>query len=216
MKANAVAGAVYVLMGMITSATDKLLGLSELTTGVLFRGIGGVIVFVAMVLMFVAYAMLTGAALGEKLPGLSWRGWIAMNVGIGVVVGAIVGAATLFGPPPSSAPAEMPSRMIMLVGAVILSLIVGPILGAVIGGLQALVLRRAAAGAGVWILWSMIGSTVTLLVVTCVLLTFAGSSMDSSKLSFGGQLAMQAALFAATVLCAAIMLPALKRLTPRG
>jgi hypothetical protein len=139
-----------------------------------------------------------------------------MHAGIGVAFGAIFAAATLFGPASSDAPAEMPSEMIMLVGVLVLSLIFGPILGAVFGGLQALVLRRAAAGAGAWILWSMLATAVVLLMVSCVVLMFAGSGMDSSKLSFGGQLAMQAALFATTVLGATIMLPAVKRLTPRG
>jgi hypothetical protein len=40
--------------------------------------------------------------------------------------------------------------------------------------------------------------------------------MDVTKLGIGSHLAMQAALFATTVLAAAIMLPAVKRLTPRG
>ena len=82
-KANAIAGVIYVVIGMTTFASDKLLGLGEPTTGMLFRGIGAAITFAASVLMFAAYAMLTGAVLGEKLPGLSRRGWIAMHVGIG-------------------------------------------------------------------------------------------------------------------------------------
>jgi hypothetical protein len=215
-KANAIAGVIYAAMGIIVFAVSKLLGLDEPTTGMLLRGVGGAITFAAMVLMLVAYAMLTGAVLGEKLPDLSRRGWIGMHAGIGVAFGAIFAAATLFGPASSDAPAAMPSEMIMLVGVLVLSLIFGPILGAVFGGLQALVLRRAAAGAGAWILWSMLATAVVLLMVSCVVLMFAGSGMDSSKLSFGGQLAIQAALFATTVLGATIMLPAVKRLTPRG
>jgi hypothetical protein len=216
MKANAVAAAIYVVIGMITFASDKLLGLGEPTTGMLFRGIGGAIVFAAMVLMFVVYAMLTGAAFGEKIPGLSRREWIAMYAGMGVVFGVIFGVATLFGPASSDPPAEMPSQTIMLVGVLIGSLIVGPIVGAVFGGLQALVLRRAAAGAGAWILWSMISCTVSFLVLMSVVLMLAGASMDSSKLGLGGQLGLQAAVFGVVVLGAVIMLPAVKRLTPRG
>ena len=72
-KANAITAAIFAAIEIITFATDKLLGLGEPTTGMLFRGIGGAIAFVAMVLPLVVYAMLTGAVLGEKLPGLSRR-----------------------------------------------------------------------------------------------------------------------------------------------
>jgi hypothetical protein len=49
-----------------------------------------------------------------------------------------------------------------------------------------------------------------------VVLMLAGASMDSSKLGLGGQLGLQAAVFVVVVLGAVIMLPAVKRLTPRG
>ena len=215
-KANAIAGAIYVVMGLIILAADKLLGLSEPTTSMLFRGIGAAIGFAATVLMFVAYATLTAAALGEKLSGLSRHGWIALHTGIGVAFGAIFAAMTLFGPASSDAPAEVPSEMIILVGVLIFGLIFGPIVGAVFGGLQALVLRRAAAGAGAWILWSMLATAVMLLIVVYGVMMIAGPGMDPTKIGLGQQLLVQAVLFAATVLGAAIMLPAVKRLTPRG
>jgi hypothetical protein len=40
--------------------------------------------------------------------------------------------------------------------------------------------------------------------------------MDPAKTRFVDQLTMQAVLFAGSVLAAVIMLPAVKRLTPRG
>lgn len=214
-KANTIAAAVYAVIGIITFATDKLLGLHDPTTGMLFRGIGGAIAFVAMVLPLVVYAVLTGAVLSEQLPRFSRRGWIGLHAGMGVFCGVAAVAMTLF-PASNGAIADLPPLKMVLLGVLIITLF-GPILGAAIGGLQALVLRRAAAGTGAWVLWSMIATAAAVLLsVMLVALLLARSGMDTATTSFLDQLAMQAALFVGTVLAAVIMLPAVKRLTPRG
>lgn len=220
-KANTIAAAVYAVIGMITFATDKLLGLHDPATGMLFRGIGGAIAFVAMALPFVVYAVLTGAVLGERLPRFSRRGWIALHAAIGVFCGIAVGVMTLFGSASNGAMPDLSSLKMMLLGMLIIIFVFGPIFGAAIGGLQALVLRRAAAGSGAWVLWSTVATSVGVLLVVMlgamlIVLLLYNSGTDPAKTTFVEQLAMQAALFAGTVLGAVIMLPAVKRLTPRG
>jgi hypothetical protein len=215
-KANAIAAAIYAGIGIVTFATDKLLGLHDPATGMLLRGIGGAIVFVAMVLPLAVYAVLTGAVLGEKLPRFSRRGWIAMHVGMGGFCGIVAGVMTLFGTASNGAATGLPSQTMVLLGVLIITFVFGPILGAAIGGLQALVLRRAAAGTGVWVLWSMIATAAMLLGVMLAALLLASPGMDPAKTRFVDQLTMQAVLFAGSVLAAVIMLPAVKRLTPRG
>ena len=59
MKANIVTGSIYVVIGMATFASDKLLGLSDPSTDMLFRSIGAAITFAAIVLMFAVFAILT-------------------------------------------------------------------------------------------------------------------------------------------------------------
>ena len=203
MKANVIAAAIFLATVILMNATDKLLGLDESTTGMLFRGIGSVIAFFGAVVPLVAYAMLTGPVLSEKLPAFSRRGWISLHASIGVVLGVAFAAVTLFGSKSSGAPATVPSHQTMLIGGLVATFVFGPMFGAIMGGLQTLVLRRAATGMLAWVLWSAAGSTV-----------LAGG-LDGAPPSAIGQdngvatfLAIQAVAFAGMVGSAVIMLPA--------
>jgi hypothetical protein len=216
MKANIITAAIYAAFGIITFATNKFLGIGEPATGVFFRGIGGMIVLAASVVPLVAYAMLTGAALSEKLPAFSRRGWIGLHAGIGVFFGSIFAIATLFGAGSTDAPAAMPSYTMMVIGGLLASAIFGPLFGAIVGGLQALVLRRSATGMGAWIVWSMIATTFMLAGMLLVAMLLYTPGMDPDKAGLGSTLALQVALFFVTVVSAAIMLPALNRLTPKA
>jgi len=210
MKANVIAAAIYVAIGILTNATDKLLGLDESTAGMLFRGIGSVIAFFGAVVPLVAYAMLTGPVLSEKLPAFSRRGWISLHASIGVALGIAFAVVILFGPKSSGAPATMPSHQTMLIGGLVATFVFGPMFGAIMGGLQTLVLRRAATGMLAWVLWSAVGSTV---LVALLMATAFGLGQNNGVATF---LAIEAVMFAGTVGSAVIMLPAVKRLAPRG
>ena len=210
MKANVIAAAIFLAIGILTSATDKLLGLDESTTGMLFRAIGSVIAFFGAVVPLVAYAMLTGPVLSEKLPAFSRRGWISLHASIGVALGIAFAVVTLFGPKSSVAPATISSHQTMLIGGLVATFVFGPMFGAIMGGLQTLVLRRAATGMLAWVLWSAVGSAV---LAALLMATVFGLGQNNGVATF---LAIQAVMFAGTVGSAVIMLPAVKRLAPRG
>lgn len=82
-KANAIAASIYAAVGILTFVTDKLLAIGDPTTAMMFRGIAAAIALAGTIAPIVAYAMLTGAVLGEKLPKFSKRGWISMHGSIG-------------------------------------------------------------------------------------------------------------------------------------
>jgi hypothetical protein len=210
MKANVIAAAIFLATGILMNATDKLLGLDESTTGMLFRGIGSVIAFFGAVVPLVAYAMLTGPVLSEKLLAFSRRGWISLHASIGVALGIAFAVVTLFGPKSGGAPATMPSHQTMLIGGLVATFVFGPMFGAIMGGLQTLVLRRAATGMLAWVLWSAVGSAV---LAALLMATVFGLGQNNGVATF---LAIQAVMFAGTVGSAVIMLPAVKRLAPRG
>jgi hypothetical protein len=216
MKANIATAAIYAAFGIITFAANKLLGIGEPATGLMSRGIGGTLAFAATVVPLVAYAMLTSAVLSEKLPAFSKRGWIALQTGIGVVSGALIALATIFSSGATDAAAAMPSYAMLFVGGLIASAVFGPLFGAFIGGLQALVLRRSATGMGAWIVWSMIATTFILAAMLTVAMLLYVPGMDPNKASLASTLALQVGIFGAAVASAAIMLPALNRLTPKA
>ncbi len=209
-KANTIAAAIYAVVGTLTFVTDKLLAVNDPATAMSYRGIAAAIALAGTIVPIVTYAMLTGAVLGEKLPAFSKRGWIALHGSIGAVMGIGFAALTLFGPVSNSAPAPTPPLSELMVGFGVV-VVFAAIFGALMGGLQALVLRKAATGTGTWIVVSAIATPLMLVVLGTV--AFGFGKTDGG---FTGALAMQVAAFAVMVGVAAIMLPALHRLVPRG
>jgi hypothetical protein len=209
-KANTVAAGIYAVFGTLTFASDKLLAINDPTTAMTFRGIAAAIALVGTIVPIIAYAMLTGAVVGEKLPSFSKRGWIAMHGSIGAILGIGFAAFILFGPASNNSPVPTPSLPELMIGLGI-AVVFAAMFGALMGGLQALVLRKAAAGTGRWIVLSALATS--LMIVALGLVAF-GLGQNSS--GFAGTLAMQAAMFVAMIGAAVIMLPALNRLTPRG
>ena len=209
-KANTIAAAIYAAAGTLTFVTDKLLAVNDPTTAMTFRGIAAAIALAGTIVPIVSYAMLTGAVIGEKLPAFSKRGWIAMHGSIGAVLGMSFAAFTLFGPVSNSAPPPTPPLPVLMAGLGI-AVVFAAIFGALMGSLQALVLRKAATGTGTWIALSAAATPLMLVVLGIV--AFGFGKTDGG---FTGALAMQVAAFAGMIGVAAIMLPALNRLVPRG
>jgi hypothetical protein len=209
-KANTVAAAVYAVFGILTFASDKLLAINDPTTAMTFRGIAAAIALVSTIVPIIAYAMLTGAVIGEKLPAFSKRGWITMHGPIGAILGIGLAAFVLFRTASNNAPVPTPSLPELMIGLGI-AVVVTAMFGALMGGLQALVLRKAATGTGSWIVLSAVATS--LMIVALGLVAY-GLGQNSS--GFAGTLAMQGAMVVAMIGAAVIMLPALNRLTPRG
>ena len=208
-KANTVAAAIYAVVGTLTFVTDKLLAIDDPATAMMFRGIAAAIALAGTIVPIVTYAMLTGAVLGEKLPTFSKRGWIAMHGSIGAVLGIGFAAFTLFGPVSNNASPPTPSLTVLVAGLGIAA-VFAAMFGALMGCLQALVLRKAATGTGKWIVLSAIAIPLMLVALGAV-----AFGLGQNK-GFTGALAMQVAMFVAMIGIAAIMLPALNRLTTRG
>jgi hypothetical protein len=152
------------------------------------------------------YAQLAGAVLRRIVPALPWRGWLAVHLVIGLVAGAGTGA--LLVEPGDSEPIDW-NDTTFLQFALVLAPIGGAVLGAVIGGLQALILRRVAHGAGTWIAFSALATSVTLLIVVGA---FPFSPLGPT---FAAEAVMQGVTVLAGVVNAIMMLPALRRLRPR-
>jgi hypothetical protein len=210
MKANAIAAVVYTVAGALTLVTDKLLAIDDPATAMLFRGIAAVIALAGTIVPIIIYAMLTGAVLGEKLPAFSRRGWIVMHASIGAVLGITFAAFTLLGTAPSNATPPTPSLSVLATGLGVAS-VFAAMFGAAMGGLQALVLRKAATGAGKWIALSTIATPLILIALGTV-----AFGLGDNNSGLAGTLVMQLATFAAMIGGAVIMLPAVKGLTPRG
>ncbi|MGH6771017.1 MAG: hypothetical protein ACRECO_18570 [Xanthobacteraceae bacterium] len=208
-KANAIAAVVYGAIAALTFAADGLLGTNP---SVLARSVAAAITFAGPVVNLGAYAVLTGAVLGEALPALSRRGWIALHVLIGATVGSVLAAAHLFGGDASvRAPAPLPTDRTMLIGGALAIGIIAPFLGALMGSLQALVLRPAARGLGVWIACSTVASSTFFAALLGAAFLAAGQSSMPVQL-----LAMEAGLVAGLMVAALMLLLAVKRLAPRA
>lgn len=208
-KANTIAAAVYAAVGTLTFVTDKLLAVNDPATAMTYRGVAAVIALAGTIIPIVAYAMLTGAVLSEKLPAFSKRAWIALHGSIGAVMGLGFAAYTLFGPVAKTAPVAMPPLPELMLGLGVV-VVFAAIFGAVMGALQALVLRKAATGTGTWIALSALVTPLMMVALGAVAFGF------KTEGGLAGTLAMQFVAFVVMIVAAAILLPALNRLVPRG
>jgi hypothetical protein len=90
--------------------------------------------------------------------------------------------------------------------------IMGAIVGLLVGGLEALVIRRAAEGAGLWVLMTMVawGAVLAMLTSSSMLLVTFGAT--SGMAAIAGGVALK---FASALLLALLTLPAVLHITPR-
>ena len=169
-------------------------------------GLGGLAIFYVLAGLLWAFSggtdgLFSGAVLQRILPLLPARTWIGLHA----VLSVIIGAASEWGMSTSSADAA--SAADASVGEMLLSgLISGAVFGAAVGGLEALVLRRAALGAGAWMGWSSVAFAVALPFFAI------GASVLGVGGGFAGELANQALLFVTALLIALVMLQGLRSL----
>jgi hypothetical protein len=156
-----------------------------------------------------ASGVLTGAVLQRIIRRLPAWTWIALHAGMSIAVGVAVELMDMSRTDRASEaatadPLVLPSSVVF--GAIVF----GAISGAVVGGLEALVLRQAATGMDAWIKWSAAAFAAAwlLLVTGATLLPPSGGLIS--------ELVNQALSFAAAVIVALLMLPALRLLQPRA
>lgn len=207
--ANAIALVAGAVCGLAGSGADALRAIEtgDATTATKIAywtvQIGLAVIFCA------AYAMLTAPVFRSIIPALRSDLWLATHVAIGVVLG--VGMASTFDGTDNREAFDWSGYSAAEIAFVVfLAAVAGAIFGAVIGGLQSMVWHRVARGSGFWIGMTALSGIVV------VLILFAASPLllGVSRLGFAVNLECAAAV--AGLVSTLMMVPALRRLQPRG
>jgi hypothetical protein len=203
-KAHVVGGVAYTVITLVAFLLGRMLGVYE-------TGVSEIVVALYVVICVAALAagagligFLAGVVLRQKLPGFPMRAWVALYLVLGSAVGILSALSwTTYDPPPDAQVPSTDDAVSLVVGG----LVAGAIIGALAGAIQTLVLRTVALGMGRWIAFSTIAGTQFAAVVPLLL------NLPASPLA--GELTLELAALAVTIVGATIMLPAVKRLQPR-
>jgi hypothetical protein len=147
---------------------------------------------------------LSGVVLRTKLPAFPMRNWLALYGVLGAIFGSISAFAWLT--PESSADVGAVDTD-LVVAVAIGAAIIGVAISAAVGALQALILRAAAAGLGLWIGCCALAGALFWLIVPAVLY--------GPQSGFAQELTVELVTLVVTILAAFILLPAVNRLRPR-
>jgi hypothetical protein len=207
--ANVIVLVACAVCGFAGSGADALLALESgdvtaaTTTAYWIAQIG------LMVVLCAAYAMLTAPVLRSIIPALRSDLWLATHVAIGIVLG--VGVALAFDGTDNREAFDLSGTSVADVAIIVLlAAVLGAIVGAVLGGIQSLVWRRVARGSLVWIGMTALSGIVVVLIIAAATPFFPGMS----RLGFA--VTLEGVGAAGGIVSTLIMLPALRRLQPRG
>jgi hypothetical protein len=150
------------------------------------------------------YAMMSAKVLRRVLPVFPDENWTTIHMTIGAVVGLVTAFAYRF----PGQDDDLPLSGTELVGMFFVMIAFGAALGAAVGGLQALVLRKFAGGLRTWIVCLSMAIAVCLPIVVLV------SQVYGPKEGWPNEIVAEILGVMATVACAAMMIPALRRLRP--
>jgi hypothetical protein len=203
-KANVLGGLAYALMAFVDYAIAHALDVSDAVSSVVAQAIYVVLGTAATTLGLLALGFLTGLVLRTKLPAFPMRLWLAFYVVLGVIVGLI---STFNALVPETTQEPGPYDLDAVGGLILGALVIGMLAGALLGALQALIIRRAAVGWGLWIVRSALAGSLFVIVIPLALY--------GPQTGFGGEVMIEAGVFVATIVAAIIMLPAVRRLRPR-
>jgi hypothetical protein len=203
-KANAIGAVISVAVTFLAFVVGQVLGVNE-------RGASGALQwgFVVVATAAIAFGLsilgyLSGVVLRTGLPAFPMRTWLALYIVLGTIFGLISAIAWLT---PESAPDPTPTDSDIVVGLAVGAAIAGAAISAAVGSLQALILRPAAEGLGRWIACCALAGVLFALIVPAV--------VYGPQSGFGQELAIELVTLVVTILAAVILLPAVKRLTPR-
>jgi hypothetical protein len=160
-----------------------------------------------MAIAGVAHGLLSAAVLRRIVPSLPVRTWIALHC----VMAFAHSNPVTFTPSGDPETYELLATFAHMGMPILLSVIflMGVIFSGVFGGLEALVLRRAAVGSAMWIVWSTVASTIGMLLVV------GGSILLDLGSDLAGIVASQFLALLAAVVMSLVMLPAVRRLKSR-
>jgi hypothetical protein len=162
-----------------------------------------------MVILCAAYAMLTAPVFRSIIPALRLDLWLATHVAMGVVLG--VGMALTFDGADNREAFDWSGVSTAEMAFVVLcAAVAGAIVGAALGGLQSMVWHRVARGSRFWIGMTALSGSIVVLILFAVTPFFPGLS----RLGFA--VILECAGAVGGIVSTLIMVPALRRLQPRG
>jgi hypothetical protein len=204
-KANVIGGIINIAVTFIAFLVGRMLGVNEPETAIVLQAGFVVVATAALTFGLLAMGYLSGVVLRTKLPAFPMRNWLALYAVMGVIFGLISAFAWLT--------PDVPQDPSSVDANVAISLAVGAVVGGVaistvVGALQALVLRPAAEGLGLWIWCCSAVGVLFALIVPAVLY--------GPQSAFASELVIELVTLVVTILAAIVLLPAVQRLTPRG
>src|SRR5262249_14915353 len=143
----------------------QALGINEPGTSKVLQAFFVVIATAALAFGLFVLGYLSGVVLRTKLPAFPMRNWLALYTVLGVIFGSISTIAWLA---PETSPDVGPVDADIVVGLAMGAAIVGVAISVFIGALQALILRPAAEGLGLWIGSCALAGALFALVVPAV------------------------------------------------
>ena len=191
-------------MAFVAFLIGQVLGVSERGASTVVQA--GFVVVAAAALTFGLFVLgyLSGVVLRTKLPAFPMRNWLALYVVLGAIFGLISAVAWLT---PETSSDIGPVDTDIVVGLAVGAAIAGAAISAAVGALQALILRPAAEGLGLWIGCCALAGVLFALIVPAVLY--------GPQSGFAQELVLELVTLVVTILAAVILLPAVLRLRPR-
>ena len=210
-KANIMAALISVAAGLAVLVVGHALGEGKADAGMVAQVVIALTHALASVATLAAYAVLPGRVLRQKLPRFPMRAWIVLHVVAGLLIGIYTGYGALEPTTDSNELTEQLATLPIMIGILFGGPLVGAIFGLVVGSFQALIMRRAARGLGLWIGFSVIAGMLSVTVMMAVGFTALPPTVSNVM----GQVLMLITAFLTEIIMAVVMLPAVARLTPR-
>ena len=202
-KANIYSALFTAVLGFLVYALARGLAVSDPETGVIARSVFIAAGSIITALGFAVYARLTAGVLSRKLPGFPVLTWCLLHILIGLALGALLSLSEIsVGETVEQAGDES------ILGIALTTVMIGILAGGIFGSLQALVLRKAARNAKIWVGYSALGGVAF---GVALLIAFYGPQSGVRN-----ELVSEVVGAVVTVVIAIILLPAVRRLEPRN
>jgi hypothetical protein len=203
-KANAIGGAINLAVTFTAFVVGRVLGVSEPGTSSVLQGAFVIVAAAALTFGLFALGYLSGVVLRTRLPAFPMRNWLALYVVLGVIFGLISAYAWLSPDTPQDGD---PVDADIVLGLALGAAIAGVAISAAVGALQALILRPAAVGLGLWIGCCAMAGALFALIVPAIIY--------GPQSAFAQEFVIELVTLVVTILAAVILLPAVNRLHPR-
>jgi hypothetical protein len=208
--AHVIAAAVCVATAFAASSLAKVFGFDAKDAAPAAKYAAIALVVVVEVVYAFTYAWLRGAVLRQVFPNFPMRAWCIVIVAMILALATVAGfSADTVTRTPSAGSAFTLDKLPMLLLAMAVA---ASVIGLVFGTLEALVLRTVATGAGVWAMMSAVAHAAGAVVLAL------GSLPVLLQPGLGEATMLVAALVVRVLMqgtVGAVMLPALKSLSPR-